>query len=102
MSDDISHFHFESVLKIGEQKYILEITFDEMHVLYHFYARPIKTAADFSMLIQAPSEFPALGAKKEESSESLITLNSTAISFDADETATINFDGTDYKLLKLR
>mgnify|MGYP000190278418 CR=1 FL=1 len=94
------HDHFKSLLYIDAKKYILEATFDKENVLYHFYARELRTVSDYSMSLYAPFEFPSLGESREVETSAPITRG-TGIRVDEMGNGHIDFDGRHYQLLKL-
>jgi hypothetical protein len=94
------HDHFKGLLYIDTKKFVLEVTFDRDNILYHFYARELRNISDYAMSLNAPFEFPPLGAScGPDINTPLVRMIEPSI----DEMGSfhIDFDGRHYRLLKL-
>jgi hypothetical protein len=92
---------WEGVLEIDCKKYILEATIDPKNILFHFYAKPLRSFADYYHLTkESPSEFPTLSGKKE-SPIPFTEISTEGITFDLQENAYFVFEGRSYRLILL-
>jgi hypothetical protein len=91
---------YESLALINKVKYIIEATLSPQNCLYHLYARPIRSWQDYySLTIDAPSEFPALGPKFQVS-DSPIKLKEN-LSIQKNGNILINFESRTYEFILL-
>jgi len=93
---------WEGVLEIDGKKYILEATIDPKNILFHFYAKPLRSFVDYYHLTkESPFEFPILSGKKE-SPIPFSQISTEGITFDLQENAYFAFEGRSYRLILLK
>lgn len=91
--------HFESLLLINKKKYILEATLNPEGVIFHLYARPVKSFTDYySMVYLSPTEFPTLTRSYDAVRE---CKEDASILFESGNVI-IPFEGSSYEVIRLK
>jgi hypothetical protein len=97
----IQHRHFDSLLYIDGTLYMLEATIDPDGVLYHFYARPIKSTQEFaSRGITPPDEISHTEEAAPTEDLFIEVIAGSEVVYTPTNDAIITFEGHTYKLLK--